>query len=74
MKTTCPKCQTSFDIAIKTVVDWVVGNERLRAACQSALAAYYRTKAKPHNMARTPEQARKAAEARWNRDATKSKD
>ena len=72
MKTTCPKCQHSYDIPIKTIVDWVVGSDKLRAAVQSALARYYRTKAKPHNMARTSEQASAAAKVRWDNEVSRS--
>lgn len=71
MKVTCPKDQHTFDIPIKTIVDWVVGSDKLRSACQSALARYYRTKAKPHNMARTSEQASAAAKIRWEKEASR---
>ncbi len=39
MKTTCPHCKKGFDISIKSILEWIRGSEKLRAAVQRLFIA-----------------------------------
>ena len=65
MKTTCPHCGKGFDVAIKTVLQWVLRSEKLRSAIWSMLGRINGRKAPVRKIG--TEAARKAANARWDR-------
>ena len=71
MKTTCPKCGTSFDVAFKTVLEWIERNPRLRKAAASLIGRINGRKVDPAKQSRGSEHARKAANARWAKHRAK---
>jgi len=76
MRINCPHCNRKFDIPIKTLCEWIEGNEKTRRVVQACLGRYYGKKrgpVDPAKMSRGSEGGKKAAAARWKGHVKKVK-
>ncbi len=71
MKTTCPHCKKGFDISIKSVLEWIRGSEKLRAAVKSLIARLNRAESSPESQRRNVDYAELARKSHAKRRENK---